>query len=72
MEGRKSGMRYIWDANKPYNTRRVMHIARFTQTGEMLLEAVCGIDLNFNRSINAPFGLGHKICKRCLRRAKKV
>ena len=55
-------MRYIYEAGK---RRRVMHIQRHTATGEMTNEAICGIKHNFNRSINAPFGLGRKICKKC-------
>ena len=55
-------MRYIWEVGK---NRRVMHIMKFSPSGEMLMKAICGIQHKFNRSINAPFGLGQKVCKRC-------
>jgi hypothetical protein len=57
-------MRYIWEAGKK---RRVMHVMRFTPSGEMTMQAMCGAKHRFNRSINAPFGLGRRICKKCLR-----
>ena len=57
-------MRYIWEADK--GRRRVMHIQKFPPTGEtMPIIAMCKIGHKFDRSINAPFGLGRKICKRC-------
>jgi len=56
-------MRYIWEKGKP---RRVMHIQRFDRSGQASMSALCGIDLNFNRTINAPWGLGRKVCKKCL------
>jgi len=55
-------MRYIWEAGKD---GRVMHIQKFNSLGVGLAEALCEIDHNFNRSVNAPFGLGRKICKNC-------
>ena len=57
-------MRYIWETGK---ARRVMHVQAHTVTGEPLMAALCGIDHQFNRSINAPWGLGRKICKNCRR-----
>jgi len=57
-------MRYIWESGKK---RSVMHIAKYTKTGEMLFEAVCGIKQEFNRSINAPFTFGKRVCKNCLK-----
>ena len=56
-------LNYIWQSGKK---RRVMHIAKFTQTGQMLMEALCSIRLPFDRSINAPWALGRKVCKQCL------
>jgi len=53
-------MRLIYEASKP---DRVMHIQKFTQTGEGLFESLCAIKLAFNRTINLP--LGRKICKNC-------
>lgn len=55
-------MRYLYEGGKP---RRVMHIMRFTETGEMTTEAFCGIKHKFDRSINAPWGLGRRLCKNC-------
>ncbi len=55
-------MRYIYERGK---RKRVMHIQKFTQTGEMLMESLCGIDLSFNKTINAPFKLGRPVCKNC-------
>ena len=55
-------IRYIWETGKP---NRVMHIGSISQVGDELLVARCGIPHQFNRSINAPFGLGRKICKKC-------
>lgn len=57
-------MRYVWESGK---SRRVMHIMRFTATGEKTFQALCGTKHNFNRSINAPFGLGRRVCKKCKR-----
>jgi hypothetical protein len=56
------GMRYIWESGK---VRRTMHIMRFNIIGEMTMQALCGIRHPFDRSINAPWGLGRHICKRC-------
>ena len=55
-------MRYVWEAGQ---TRRVMHIECFTSAGEGTMAALCRIPLHFDRSINAPFALGRKVCKRC-------
>ena len=55
-------VRYIFEGGKH---RRVMHIMKTTNTGEYLSEAICGIKHNFNRTINAPWGLGRKICENC-------
>ncbi len=58
-------MRYLW-SNVTDPRRRVMHIARFTSSGEMLWQPLCGrVSLPWNRSINAPFGLGRPICRWC-------
>jgi len=56
-------MRYIWETGR---NRRVMHIQKFPPTGEtMPIIALCKIGHRFNRSINAPWAFGRKICKRC-------
>jgi len=58
-------MQFIWEAGK---RRRVMHIARFTPDGRNTMRALCGVGHNFDRSINAPFALGRKVCNRCLKK----
>ena len=55
-------MRYVFEAG----SKRVMHIARFTASGEMLWQGLCGRG-RLNRSINAPFALGKKVCAHCSR-----
>ena len=60
-----SGPRFIFAV--PGAQRRVMHVERFTASGEPLMEALCGIDLPFNRTINQPWGLARPVCKRCRR-----
>ncbi len=61
-------MRYLF--RTPGAERRVMHIARFSESGAMLDESLCGMR-GFNRSINAPWGLGRPECKRCKQRLGK-
>lgn len=61
-------MRYIYERGKP---RRVMHIALTNAVGELTGDALCGIDHAFNTTINAPFGLGRKVCKACLHATKE-
>ena len=61
-------MRYLFRV--PGATRRVMHIARFDEVGQMLNESLC-CRSGFNRSINAPWGLGRPVCKVCKRRFGK-
>lgn len=58
-------MMYVFEAG----SRRVMHIARYTPSGEMLFEGLCGRG-RLNRSINAPFALGKKVCAHCERIAR--
>lgn len=55
-----SNMRYIFEGGHP---DRVMHIQKFTVSGEPLMRSLCGIDLNFNRTCNLP--LGQKVCINC-------
>ena len=59
-----NGMRYLYRRGIGVN-RRVMHIMRFTETGQETDDALCGIDYLFDASINAPWGLGRPICKNC-------
>ena len=59
-----NGARYLYRSGKGVN-RRVMHIAEFNKLGEMTGQALCGIDYQFNVSINAPFGLGRLVCRNC-------
>jgi hypothetical protein len=58
-------MRYLFAV--PGATRRVMHIARHTVTGETLFEPLCSTRGPYNRTINAPWGLGRPVCKHCKR-----
>lgn len=44
-----------------------MHIARFDMVGNILDETLCN-RRGFNRSINAPWGLGRPVCKQCKQR----
>ena len=62
-------MRYIWESGKP---GRVMHIGQYDKVGNFISEALCGIKHTFDRSINAPFGLGRKVCKDCRRILKET
>lgn len=55
-------MRFIYRRGKG-SKRRVMHIERFTPTGENTMEALCGIAYAFNTSIN--ISGGRRICKNC-------
>jgi hypothetical protein len=59
-------LRYLF--RTPGAQGRVMHIMRFTATDGYTDEALCGAG-GFNRSINAPWGLGRPVCKRCRRKA---
>lgn len=56
-------MKYIWQSDHP---RIRMHIQRHDLAGLGLISALCGVDMKFNRSINAPFALGRPVCKHCL------
>jgi len=58
-------VRYVFAT--PGAERRVMHIQRHTETGLPLYSPLCSTRLRFNRSINAPFGLGRPVCRHCLR-----
>ena len=57
-------MNYIWSTHSEARKERV-HIQKHLPAGEPIWAALCGIKLPFNRSINAPFALGRKICKHC-------
>ena len=65
-------MNYIWASQSPSRRERV-HIQAFKKSGEELRSprggfvAMCEIDLHFDRSINAPFTLGRKVCKNCIK-----
>ena len=61
-------MRYLFAA--PGGDRRVMHIAAHDNLGNMTGHPLCGTRLGrpFNRSINAPWGLGRPVCKHCKRK----
>jgi hypothetical protein len=49
-----------------------MHIAKHDALGQMLDEPLCPTRLRFNRSINAPWGLGRPVCKRCRKIAQEI
>lgn len=55
-------MRYLFNGGEPDS--EPMHIEQTNILGEPLNKSVCG-KFGFNRSINAPFGLGKKICADC-------
>ena len=57
-------MNYVWVTHHPASKKWV-HIQKHNPAGEPLWAALCGIDLPFNRSINAPFALGRKVCQHC-------
>jgi len=58
-------VRYIWQRGRG-SDRRVMHLCGHDPTtGEPTLRALCGIDRQFDTSINPPFRLGRPLCKRC-------
>lgn len=57
-------MRYIWKSGR---RSRIMHVGTHDPiTGKILMKAICGINKIFDRSINAPFTLGNKVCRNCL------
>lgn len=61
-------MRYTWSNHDDDDGK--MHIQRHNVSGIALDQALCGVPLRFNRSINAPFALGRKVCEQCLFEAK--
>ena len=64
-------MNYLY--RRPGAARRVMHIERCDITGRGLMQPLCGERrFRFNTTINAPFGLGRPVCRRCLRVLKAV
>ena len=62
-------MQYVWASKRSKKNR--VHIQAFGRAGQPLqssrgpFAAICGIDLPFDRSINAPFSLGRKVCRVC-------
>ena len=56
------GMQYIYEAGVE---DRPMHIQKTNNAGQPLMSALCGIDINFNRTINEPFSLGRGVCRDC-------
>jgi hypothetical protein len=62
-------MRYLFAT--PGAESRVMHISRHDSYGHELMQPLCHVRLPFNRTINAPFGLGRPVCRRCLRAAQE-
>lgn len=62
-------MRFVF--RTPGANRRVMHIERHTVTGAETFQPLCDTPGPFNRTINAPWGLGRPVCKRCERIAAR-
>jgi len=60
-------MRYLFAV--PGADHRVMHIQKHDPLGNSLMEPLCGTRIRFNRSINAPWGLGRPVCKHCRKAA---
>lgn len=58
---------FIWRAG--HGT--VMHIAEYDRFGNLTMRSICEARIPFNRTINMPFGLGRRTCKRCLRSAAR-
>ncbi len=59
-------MTFIWRAQR-HTDKIIMHIQLHYRLGQPLNAAICGVHMEFNRSINAPFTLGRPICRNCLR-----
>lgn len=59
--------RFVWNPTR--DKRRVMHAAAFGPGGTMTGFSWCGRG-PFRRSINAPFALGRRICKDCMKGPK--
>ena len=57
-------MRYIWATTDP-ESRTAVHIQKHNALGEPLWSAFCGIDRNFDRTVNAPWALGRTVCVDC-------
>lgn len=60
-------IKYLYETDKP---GRVMHLAKVALFGEILFEAYCEINHDFNRTINVP--LGRRTCKNCVKRINKI
>lgn len=52
-------LRFIYEAG----VERVMHIQKTNNAGQPEMKAICGVDHNFNRTINMPLGRG--VCSEC-------
>jgi len=73
-------VRYIWrspdtqDIPHAAAARQVMHIQLYTATGAETMDSICGRGpaAGFDRTINAPFALGRRVCKFCERRAAQA
>ena len=57
-------MNYVYERGKG---RRVMHIEKTDMAGNSTMKSLCGTKLPFDTTINAPFALGKKVCKNCLK-----
>jgi len=60
-QSKEKPMNYIYESG----VERPMHIQRTNNAGQPVMEAICGEEHDYNRTINAPFGLGRKVCSNC-------
>ena len=49
---------------------RPMHIQRTNNAGQPTMTSVCGVEHEFNATINAPWSLGRGVCQECERQIK--
>lgn len=62
-------MRYLYRRG-PGAKRRVMHITSHDPvTGQPTMRPLCLRGSDYDTTINAPFGLGRPVCKRCKKEA---
>lgn len=59
-------MQFIWTSGHS-ESRTIVHIERQTAAGEPTRLALCGEIQEFDRSVNAPWALGRKVCAVCER-----
>jgi len=62
-------MHYIWTRGQ---ASMEIHIQNHDAVGEGLMESLCGIKKGLNATINAPYTLGRKVCKKCEQRMEVI